>query len=133
MPGQELVQLDYEITNSGSTPVNIAEIGTGRLSYGLNEIMLYDFPNKISYKTASQANAYALSHPKSRSSWVKRSRHGLGLHRSDEPRTELNFSYTTVQIPQTEQFTCGLNSNWAKYASLKTRKLATTARQIIRG
>jgi len=90
VPGQELVQLDYEITNSGSTPVNIAEIGTGRLSYGLNEIMLYDFPNKISYKTASRANAYALSHPKSRSSWVKRSRHGLGLHRQrraqDRPR-----------------------------------------------
>ena len=50
VPGQDIVQLDYEVFNSGSTPVNLAEIGIGRASYGLNEITLYDFPNKISFK-----------------------------------------------------------------------------------
>lgn len=50
VPGQDIVQLDYEIVNGGSEPVNLAEIGIGRVSYGLNEITLYDFPNKISFK-----------------------------------------------------------------------------------
>jgi hypothetical protein len=50
VPGQQIVQLDYEISNNGDAPVNVAEIGIGRASYGLNEITLYDFPNKISFK-----------------------------------------------------------------------------------
>ena len=50
VPGQEIVQLDYEVTNNGPTDVNLAEIGIGRAAYGLNEITLYDFPNKISFK-----------------------------------------------------------------------------------
>lgn len=50
VPGQQIVQLDYEISNTGDAPVNLAEIGIGRASYGLNDITLYDFPNKISFK-----------------------------------------------------------------------------------
>ncbi|MEA3533246.1 hypothetical protein [Rhizobium sp. CC-YZS058] len=50
VPGQEIVQLDYEVTNNSSAAVNLAEIGIGRAAYGLNEITLYDFPNKISFR-----------------------------------------------------------------------------------
>jgi hypothetical protein len=50
VPGQEIVQLDYEVVNNSSTAVNLAEVGIGRMGYGLNEITLYDFPNKISFK-----------------------------------------------------------------------------------
>lgn len=50
VPGQDIVQLDYEIRNDSSTDVKVAELGIGRVSYGLNEITLYDFPNKISFK-----------------------------------------------------------------------------------
>lgn len=50
VPGQQIVQLDYEITNSGGTAVNVADLGIGRPGYGLNEITLYDFPNEISFK-----------------------------------------------------------------------------------
>ncbi|MCO6050303.1 hypothetical protein NGM99_10960 [Mesorhizobium sp. RP14(2022)] len=50
VPGQEIVQLDYEVVNNSSTAVNLAELGIGRVGYGLDEITLYDFPNKISFK-----------------------------------------------------------------------------------
>jgi hypothetical protein len=50
VPGQEIVQLDYEVVNNSSTAVNLAELGIGRVGYGLNEITLYDFPNRISFK-----------------------------------------------------------------------------------
>ncbi|KQS77633.1 hypothetical protein ASG25_13585 [Rhizobium sp. Leaf384] len=50
VPGQDIVQLDYEVINNSNAAVNIAEIGIGRAAYGLNEITLYDFPNKVSFK-----------------------------------------------------------------------------------
>lgn len=50
VPGQEIVQLDYEVVNNSSNAVNLAELGIGRVGYGLNEITLYDFPNRISFK-----------------------------------------------------------------------------------
>ncbi len=50
VPGQDIVQLDYEVTNNSQTAVSLAEIGIGRVSYGLNEITLYDFPNRVSFK-----------------------------------------------------------------------------------
>lgn len=50
VPGQAIVQLNYEIANNSSADVSLAELGIGRFGYGLNEITLYDFPNKISFK-----------------------------------------------------------------------------------
>lgn len=50
VPGQDIIQLDYEVINNGTAPVNVAEIGIGRAAYGLNEITLYDFSNKISFR-----------------------------------------------------------------------------------
>lgn len=50
VPGQEIVQLDYEVVNNSSNAVNLAGLGIGRVGYGLNEITLYDFPNRISFK-----------------------------------------------------------------------------------
>jgi hypothetical protein len=46
VPGQQIVQLDYEISNTGGAPVNLAEIGIGRASYGLMKSPCMTSPTK---------------------------------------------------------------------------------------
>ncbi len=53
VPGQDIVQLDYEIANTSGRPVDVAAIGIGRTGYGLNEITLLDFPAKLSYRVGT--------------------------------------------------------------------------------